>query len=103
MDNVLIIKVGSSISSDGFSVEIPEKFENKYNYGFNASHDRRLAEKNKPYTSDIIYDLMVRYNIEPENVHVTAGKNVFKGSVVSDENVKDFSNKYLSEVFKKFN
>lgn len=103
MNNTLIIKVGSSISSDGFSIEVPGKFENKYYYGNNASHNRRLEDRNKPYVSDIIYDVMKRYNIEPEDVHVTAGKNVFKGSVVSNENVEDFSNKYLSEVFEKFN
>lgn len=94
----LIITIDSGISADGFSIEVPGKFNETYSYGYNASWKRAFAEECKPYTSDIIAKIMNDYNISLENVFIVCGDNTFTQNKVSQVRVEYFINTYLNEI-----
>lgn len=119
--NELIITVKSGLSAGGFILEVPGKFKKDYAYGYDASLSREQAERSakdveiakknnwksipseKPYVSDIIVNVMKEFNIDPENVNVTAGENTFKGTSVSRDKVQEFIDDYLGEAFEIYN
>ena len=101
--NSMIIQLHSGISASGFTIEIPKQFKERFDYGYNVSYDRKFADNKKPYVSDLIFNLMKQYKIEPEDVTVVTGNNTFKGTAVSTDRVADFENSYLTEVFERFN
>ena len=99
--NKMIIEVESGMSSDGFIIRIIDDegskiFDHSYYYGDNASYKKSWATRDKPYVSDVIKELRDKYNIDESDVEVISGANVFKGSKVSDDNVKDFISSYLN-------
>ena len=95
------IILNSGISADGFIIEIEDQFKENYSYGYNASYKETWADDNKPFVSDIIFELMKEYQIEPENVKVINGKNTFKEDKNS-ANLDDFINNYCKEAFAKY-
>ena len=119
----MIITVESGLNADGFDITIKEGdkevFNKSYRYGYDASYSKEHADSArhdyeqaikynwedadlyynlKPYTQDIIEDLMKKYHITKNNIIVTNGKNVFKGEPVSDDNVNKFINKYIEPI-----
>lgn len=119
----MIITVESGLNADGFDITIKEGdkevFNKSYRYGYDASYSREHADSArydhdraikynweyadlyynlKPYTQDIIEDLMKKYNITKNNIIVTNGKNIFKGEPISDNDVNKFINKYIEPI-----
>ena len=119
----MIITVESGLNADGFDITIKEGdkevFNKSYRYGYDASYSKEHADSArhnhkqaikynweyadiyynlKPYTQDIIEDLMKKYHITKNNIIVTNGKNVFKGEPVSDNDVNEFINKYIEPI-----
>lgn len=97
---VIIIKIESSISADGFEVTVKDTDGNvidqhSFRYGYNASYSRLGVDKYKPFVTDIINRYLSKYNLNKDNIIVTKGRNVFKGTDVSDEDITDFKNNYL--------
>ena len=97
---VIIIKVESSISADGFEVTVKGTDGNviekeDFYYGYNASYDRGFASPRKPFVTDIINRYLSKYNLNKDNIIVTKGRNVFTGKDVSDEDITRFKTKYL--------
>lgn len=97
------IILSSGISGDRFRIRITGSdgdtvFDDTYSYGYNASYDRKWATSKAPYVTDIIQSLCEQYSIDVSNIDVTAGKNVFKESDVSNGVVERFKQDYLSEL-----
>lgn len=97
-ENQMTITVGSHLNSDGFDVSVTDKdgnelFNMDYAYGWDASYDRKLASKDKPYVSDIINELVQEYNVDRSSIKVVNGRNVFNGKDV--DKASEFSSKYL--------
>lgn len=97
---VIIIKIESSISADGFEVTVKDTAGNiidqqSFRYGYNASYSKLGVDKYKPFVTDIINRYLSKYNLNKDNIIVTKGKNIFKGTDVSDEDITDFKNNYL--------
>lgn len=98
--NKLVIKVESSLGSDGFSAFVLDKdneevFKKSYRYGYTASHDKMFAKEGAPYTGDVVSILCHTYGVDKKDVVVEAGENVFAGKPVSEEKVQNFKEKYL--------
>jgi len=119
--NRMVITVSSGISADGFSITVTDRqdnvvFKDSYSYGYNASHDRKYAEfahndvvnakkygwkgsyTEQPYVTDIINDLLTKYNIDKEDIEVTSGRNTFRGQNVDSKDVDRFVDKYISQL-----
>lgn len=101
-NNILFIRTESGISADGFDVEIYEidesNTQNKicretYRYGYNASYDKSWANEEKPFTSDILIELVNKYNID--KITIGAGTYVFSGKSMTEDDCKDFVKKYI--------
>lgn len=97
---VIIIKVESSISADGFEVTVKGTDgsiidQQSFRYGYNAAYSRLGVDKYRPFVTDIINRYLSKYNLNKDNIIVTKGRNVFKGTDVSDEDITDFKTKYL--------
>lgn len=97
---VIIIKVESSISADGFEVTVKGTDgsiidQHSFRYGYNAAYSRLGVDKYRPFVTDIINRYLSKYNLNKDNIIVTKGRNAFKGTDVSDEAVADFKTKYL--------
>ena len=97
---VIIIKVESSISADGFEVTVKGTDgsiidQRSFRYGYNAAYSRLGVDKYRPFVTDIINRYLSKYNLNKDNIIVTKGRNAFKGTDVSDEAVADFKTKYL--------
>lgn len=98
--DVIIIKVESSISADGFEVTVKGTDgsiidQHSFRYGYNASYSELGVDKYRPFVTDIINLYLSKYNLNKDNIIVTKGRNAFKGTDVSDEAVADFKTKYL--------
>lgn len=98
--NQMNIQVRSGISSDGFKITIIDSqgnilFKNSYNYGYDASYSRDFASDRAPYVTDIINKLCDKYNISDNEIHVSAGDNIFRGDKVDNKDVEDFINTYV--------
>ena len=76
----MVISRGSSISSDSIEITITDGdkkvFSKKYSYGYDASHGKSFATKDKPFIEDIIQGLKTQYNVT--HVEEVKGRNVFK-------------------------
>lgn len=117
----MVITVQSGLNSDGFDVDIfkndKKVFHNDYRYGYNASYDPKYAKYAeddynnakkygwdssyytlKPYVTDIVKDLMQKYNLDLDDIVLIPGKNVFKGDYVNDKDVQRFNREYLSDI-----
>ena len=97
---VIIIKVESSISADGFEVTVKGTDgsiidQRSFRYGYNAAYSRLGVDKYRPFVTDIINRYLSKYNLNKDNIIVTKGRNVFNGKDVSDEDITDFKTKYL--------
>lgn len=97
---VIIIKVESSISADGFEVTVKGADgsiidQHSFRYGYNAAYSRLGVDKYKPFVTDIINRYLSKYNLNKDNIIVTKGRNVFAGKDVSDEDITRFKTKYL--------
>ena len=97
---VIIIKIESSISADGFEVTVKDTDGNiidqhSFRYGYNASYSELGVDKYKPFVTDIINHYLSRYNLNKNNIIVTKGRNAFTGKDVSDEDINDFKTNYL--------
>ena len=115
--NKLRIVLKSGVSADGFDITVTgpeneELFHNSYSYGYNASYSKENAEHaheqaykskkynwertydEKPYTSDILVDLINKYQIE--NIEVVHGIYLFSGKEMSDEDITNFVDKYIT-------
>jgi len=96
------IKVHQGMSAEGFHVEIRTHqdvivYKHRYDYGYNASWDKSWDES-KPYTTDIIQDLRKKFWVAKDDIRVVAGKNIFRGDLVSEKDVQRFRDNYLSEM-----
>ena len=113
----LIVELNSGINASGFIAKVVEDgkeiFKKRYDYGYNASYSRELARHSEkeqqdaikygwdrvptpqPYVSDILTSLCDEYGIDHDDIVVTNGKNVFKGTQNSDKKVQDFIDTYL--------
>lgn len=117
----IVITVQSGLNSDGFDVDIfkndKKVFHNDYRYGYNASYDPKYAKYAeddynkakkygwdssyytlKPYVTDIVKDLMRKYNLDIDDIVLISGKNTFTGDPVNDKDVQRFNKKYLSDI-----
>ena len=102
-NNILFIRTESGISADGFDVEIYENNDNEpkptkifracYRYGYNASYEKSWANEEKPFTSDILVDLVNKYNID--KITIGAGTFVFSGESMTEDDCKDFVKTYI--------
>lgn len=97
---VIIIKVESSISADGFEVTVKGTDgsiidQHSFRYGYNASYSELGVDKYKPFVTDIINRYLSKYNLNKDNIIVTKGRNAFTGKDVSDEDITRFKTKYL--------
>lgn len=97
----LNIIVKSGINSDGFNTVIKDGDnvieEKSWNYGYNCSYDKMFANKQEPYVTDVLQDLINKYNVDEFSVE--AGKNVFAKKDVASHKVEEFKNKYCSELY----
>lgn len=100
-DSKMTIVLDSGINADGFSIKIGDKFEQDYAYGYNASWDKSWANDRQPFVSDIILELMRKYNISPDNVEVINGYNTFKGSE-NTANIDKFIRDYCIDAFNQY-
>lgn len=102
----MTITVSSGLNADGFEVKITDAdgnivFENSYSYGYNASYSKQWADSEKPYVSDIIYDLADQYHISRDRIEVVPGrfvfmiKNEYKQKPIGEKRVKEFIEDYL--------
>ena len=101
-NNILFIRTESGYSADGFDVEIYENneesepttlFKTSYRYGYNANYDPSWSTEQKPFTTDILIDLVNKYNID--KITVGAGHFVFSGQPMTEDNCKDFVKRYI--------
>lgn len=102
-NNILFIRTESGLNADGFDVEIYENNDNEpeptkvfrtsYRYGYNASYDKSWANEQKPFTSDILVELVNKYNID--KITIGAGTYVFSGESMTEDDCKDFVKKYI--------
>lgn len=100
---VIIIRVESSSGADGFTVIVEDTNGNiidqhQFRYGYNVSYSELGVDKYRPFVTDIINRYLSRYNLNKDNIIVTKGRNVFKGTDVSDEDITDFKNDYLGSL-----
>lgn len=97
----LNIIVKSGINGDGFNTVIKDGDnvieEKSWNYGYNCSYDKMFANKQEPYVTDVLQDLINKYNVDEFSVE--AGKNVFAKKDVASHKVEKFKNKYCSELY----
>jgi len=97
------ITITSGISADGFNVEVVNSesvvtFKNKYSYGYDASYSRHRSNELKPYTTDIVKGLMLKYGVKFEDIEVLPGIYVFNGEKMTQKEVVEFTEKYLTEI-----
>jgi hypothetical protein len=114
--NILGIKTYSGSSADGFEVRIQDEEENKifehqYCYGYDASYSKEFAKQahddvkkakkykwtstyeEKPYTTDILVDLVNKYNVE--KILVSTGRYLFNRKSMTVGEVDEFISKYI--------
>lgn len=114
--NIMRVIPQSYANVDGFDVRIQDEdknkiFEHQYGYGYDASYSRANAEaahkdvensikykwqnkySEKPFVTDILVELVNKYNIE--KIIVTAGKYAFSGKPMSSDDVDQFINDYI--------
>ena len=92
------ISLNSEINADGFTIKIENEFIHKYTYGYDASYDVCFANENEPFASDIIFELMKKYKISPDNVKVVNGINEFTGQK-NKADIDEFIDKYCKEAY----
>lgn len=101
-NNILFIRTESGYSADGFDVEIYENdesngqtmiFTERYRYGYNASYDKSWANEQKPFTSDILVELVNKYNID--KITIGTGTYVFSGKPMTEDDGKKFVKDYI--------
>lgn len=100
---VIIIKVESGISADGFEVTVKDTDghiieQHDFRYGFTASYSKPGADRYKPFVTDIIKSYLSKYNLNKDNIIVTKGRNAFTGEYVSDKDITDFKTDYLGSL-----
>lgn len=119
-NNKLIITISSGINADGFAIAVAPDvdakpvYSNQYHYGYTASYSKEIAGYSqkehdlavkhnwsrvppvKPFTTDIIKDVMSKYNISRDNIIVKVGKSVFSGKDLNSGEAKTFTDKYLN-------
>lgn len=98
---IMQISLNSEISADGFEIKIENEFTHEHAYGYDASYDARFANDNEPFVSDIIFELMEKYKISPDNVRVVNGINEFKGSK-NNADIDEFINDYCKEAYSRY-
>lgn len=116
--NIMYIKPQAGINADGFEVRIQDNEDNKifnhsYSYQHDASYSKEQAERahrevenakkygwepsayrgEKPYTTDILVELVNKYEIE--KIVVTAGKYAFSDKPMRNEDVDKFVEEYI--------
>ena len=91
----------SGISADGFTIKIENEFNHTYRYGYDASYNPSFANDSKPFVSEIIFELMKKYDISPDSVKVINGYNTFKEGK-NEDNIEEFTDKYCKEAFSKY-
>lgn len=93
----LQISVESGLGADGVDISVFQDdkltFKKSYRYGYDASYGKS-NDPDRPYIGNIIQDYISKYNITEDNFNVIAGKNVFKGEKISNEDVEDFKIKH---------
>lgn len=99
-NNQMIITVFEGANTDGFIVDIIDDsgktvFNQRYDYGRNASYSKSWADSYKPYVADIISELCDTYSINTSDISVVAGKNAFRQDDVDESVVKNFIDSYL--------
>ena len=102
-NNILFVRTESGLNADGFDVEVYENNDNEseptrifrtsYRYGYDASYDPSWATEQKPFTSDILVDLVNKYNID--KITIGAGTYVFSGKPMTEDDCKDFVKAYI--------
>lgn len=98
---IMQIILNSGISADGFTIKIEDAFNHTFRYGYDASYKACFANDNKPFVSDIIFELMKEYKISPDNVKVVRGTNVFNGHK-DYRDVDEFIDNYCKEAYDKY-
>lgn len=110
--NKMTIRIGSGLNADGCIIKVTDEAGNilhqeEYSYGYNASYNRKHADwaekdyqnainndwkgySRKPFIGDIIDELCAQYDIDKDSIEYVKGKNVFKDTDVSDDQVSNF-------------
>lgn len=101
-ERLLKVTKGSSINADSVKLTVIEGwnilFSQDYHYGYDCSYDRQFATETKPYIEDIIQDVATEYGVKPENIiRSDNGKNVFRDSINSSEDIEDEDTLPISE------
>lgn len=93
----MTITIGSGVNADGCSIKVLDKNGNtvhdeEYRYGYNASYSRKWASfyPDKPFIGDIVNDLCKKYSINREDIDYRKGKNLFKNTDATDDQVSGF-------------
>ena len=100
-NNILFVRTESGLNADGFDVEVYENnepeptriFRTSYRYGYTASYNPSWATEQKPFTTDILVDLVNKYNID--KITVGAGTFVFSGKSMTEDDCKKFVKDYI--------
>ena len=99
---ILYIKTQSGFSADGFDLIVYDKNDNSdpikrtefnYRYGYDASYDKSWATEEKPFTTDILLDVVKQYDID--KIMVGAGTFVFSGKPMTQDDCNRFINSYI--------
>ena len=96
------IVIESHLSADGFDVIIEDEgnerclYSESYYYGSNASYKRENAEERKPFTSDILSDLVKTHSVE--EIVVIPGHYQFSGKAMGQTEVDAFTKEYITPV-----
>lgn len=101
-ENKLVVTTHTGAAIDGFAVAVikdgEQVFNQKYEYGRNASSSRNWSDKSNPHVSDILRGLCDEYNIPKSNIEVVEGDNVFEGSGISKQRIQEFTDKYVTPI-----
>lgn len=101
-ENKLIVTLHTGTAIDGFIATVikdgEQVFNQKYEYGRNASYSKLWSEKSNPYISGILRALCDEYSIPKSNIEVVEGDDVFKESGISKRKIQEFTNKYVTPI-----
>ena len=100
------ITLHSGISCDGIKISIVDEnsnviFKRDYSYGWDLSHSAAETDPCKPYTSNLIKNLMETYDIQFMDIETLPGIFVFSGEEMTERETNDFKERYLSKLKEK--
>lgn len=97
----LDVKVSTGLNADGFDAVVRDGdnvvYQESYRYGYNCSYASDFANEDKPYVTDVLQELIDRYQVD--KLSVGAGRNTFAEKGVSEVKVEEFKAKYCQGLY----